>query len=125
MQALYKRLLPVLTSKTNSISNNGNEQNLESLIETAIISLISSIQKYNDNLNDIELKFKQKELQNEELKIKQDEQIKNLTKSLKEKETIFTKQKESLINYYEQLIKDVNTRVKVSYSNNQKPKLNS
>ena len=125
MQALYKRLLPVLTSKTNSISNNGNEQNLESLIETAIISLISSIQKYNDNLNDIELKFKQKELQNEELKIKQDEQIKNLTKSLKEKETIFTKQKESLINYYEQLINDVNTRVKVSYSNNQKPKLNS
>ena len=122
MQALYKRLLPVLTSKTNSISNNGNEQNLESLIETAIISLISSIQKYNDNLNDIELKFKQKELQNEELKIKQDEQIKNLTKSLKEKETIFTKQKESLINYYEQLINDVNTRVKVSYSNNQKPK---
>ncbi len=117
--------MPVLTSKTNSISSNGNDQNLESLIENAIISLINSIQKYNDNLNDIELKFKQKELQNEEIKLKQEEQVKSLTKTLKEKETIFTKQKESLVNYYEQLINDVNSRVKVSYSNNQKTKLSS
>ena len=115
-------MLPILASKTNS---GNNEQNLEKLIENSIISLINTIEKYNDNLNDIEHKFKQKELQNDEIKIKQEEQIKNLNKSLKEKETIFVKQKESLVNYYEQLINDVNSRVKVSYSNSQKNKLNS
>ena len=71
-------------------------------------------------MNEIEFKFKQKEQQNEEVQIKQEELIKNLTKSIKEKETIFNKQKESLINYYEQLINDVNSRVKVSYSNQNK-----
>jgi hypothetical protein len=93
-----------------------NEQNLENLIENAIINIINLIQNYDENLNEIEIKLKEKEAFNEETQIKQDEQIKSLTKLLKEKETIFIKQKESLVNYYEQLINDVNSRVKVSYS---------
>lgn len=131
MQNIYKKLLTVITTSKFSdsnkninalfVNNNNNihesqqqEQFIESLIDNLIINIINIIKTYDDTRVDYELKLKENTNSIDELKQKQEEQIKNLTKSLKEKETIFNKQKESLVNYYEQLINDVNSRVKVS-----------
>lgn len=45
---------------------------------------------------------------------KYEDQINKLTKILKEKESYYSKQKDSLVSYYEQLLNDVNSRVKVN-----------
>ena len=47
------------------------------------------------------------------LEKKTNDQLNKLTKMIKEKENYYSNQKDSMVNYYEQLLNDVNSRVKV------------
>lgn len=91
-----------------------SEQTIENIIDSTISELIKYVQSFEDKLSLIETKLKSKEDYIEQISRKYEHQIQKLNKSVKEKETQFNKQKESLVSYYEQLLNDVNARVKVS-----------
>lgn len=94
--------------------DNLNEQNLEDVIDDTINKLVYYVENFGEKLNKIENNLKLKDEQIILTTRRYEEQIQKLSKSLKEKESSFKKQKDSLVNYYEQLINDVNARVKVS-----------
>jgi hypothetical protein len=94
--------------------DNLNEQNLEDVIDDTINKLVYYVENFGEKLNKIENNLKLKDEQILLITRKYEEQIQKLSKSIKEKESTFKKQKDSLVNYYEQLINDVNARVKVS-----------
>lgn len=97
-----------------NINSNLSEQTIETIIDSAISELINYVQSFEEKLGLIETKLKSKEEYIEQISRKYEHQIQKLSKSLKDKESHFNKQRESLVSYYEQLLNDVNARVKVS-----------
>ena len=97
-----------------NINSNLSDQTIETIIDSAISELLKYVQSFEDKLGLIEAKLKSKEDYIEQISRKYEHQLQKLSKALKDKESHFNKQKESLVSYYEQLLNDVNARVKVS-----------
>lgn len=121
MQSLYKRLLPVFISdKTQSNklklpTDLKEEKNLEEFIDKILKELIIRLNDSEEKLSNAEKELENKQEQITKSQKKHEEHINKLTKIIKEKEVYYTKQNESLVNYYEQLLNDVNSRVKVRF----------
>ena len=115
LQSLYKRLLPA------SISNKHiqlpmdlrEEKHLEEFVDKLVNDLIERLNKTIEKYSNLEKEFIRNEEKLRHVDKKHDEQIVKLTKIIKEKEAHYIKQKDSLVAYYEQLLNDVNSRVKV------------
>jgi hypothetical protein len=119
LQSLYKRLLPVfISNKSQSTklklpTDLKEEKNLEEFIDKTLKELIIRLQNSEEKLSSVEKESEKKQEQIIKSQKKHEEHISKLTKIIKEKEIYYTKQNESLVNYYEQLLNDVNSRVKV------------
>ena len=81
------------------------------LIDEMNERLSTSVSKYSN----LEKEFIRNEDKLRHIHKKHDEQILKFTILIKEKENYYIKQKDSLVAYYEQLLNDVNSRVKVCY----------
>lgn len=118
LQSLYKRLLPVsVLNKRQKVRLPGDlrdEKSLESFLDKLVDELVEHLKAAEDKIGGLEKAYAKKGEDLSALQKKSDDQVTRLTKIIKEKESHHTKQKESLVSYYEQLLNDVNSRVKVS-----------
>ncbi len=119
LQSLYKRLLPIFISdksqstKLKLPTDLKEEKNLEEFIDKILKEVIIRLNNSEEKLSNVEKELESKQEQMVKSQKKHEEHINKLTKIIKEKEVYYTKQNESLVNYYEQLLNDVNSRVKV------------
>jgi hypothetical protein len=114
LKSLYKRLIPIFAmNKKVKLSSNLNGKCDEEFME----SLIRELGEYKRSNDECFAALERDSIRKEEhlngLLKKNDEQLSRLTKTIKEKEIQFANQKETLVAYYEQLLNDVNSRVKV------------
>lgn len=115
LQSLYKRLLPMSISnkQCHLPSDLRDEKYLEDYVEKLLNDLIDRLGLLNEKYANLERELSRSEDKLRHSDKKHDEQILKLTKIIKEKENYYIKQKDSLVAYYEQLLNDVNSRVKV------------
>ena len=115
---MYKRLLPVsvLNQKKSKIklpADLRDEKELETFIDKLVTELVEQVRVGDEKCAALEKSLGKKEDLVQVVQKKSDEQASKLTRVIKEKENHYLKQKDSLVNYYEQLLNDVNSRVKV------------
>lgn len=120
LQSIYKRLLPATQSNRQhhqqqqpTLSDLREEKKLEEHVNKQISDMIERIGSLTAKYSNLEKEFIRNEEKLHHIDKKHDEQILKLTKIIKEKENYYIKQKDSLVAYYEQLLNDVNSRVKV------------
>ena len=119
LQSLYKRILPVLISNKSQVKNLklANEPKDEAILEDFVDNAIAEMVEQNHALNeklcasDKELVLKEDTLQ--QLQKKCEEQATKFSKVLKEKESHYSRQKDSLVAYYEKMVNEANSRIKV------------
>ena len=115
LQSLYKRLLPIsISNKELQLPHDLREEKyLEEFVNKLIADLIERLSSLVNKYSNLEKEFIRNEDKMKHVEKKHDEQILKFTKIIKEKENHYIKQKDSLVTYYEQLLNDVNSRVKV------------
>ncbi len=102
---IKKKLQPILTLF--QIDANDDKH----LLDTLMTKLADYINTTDKNLTEYELKMKTNDKTIEQITATYDEQLQKTLRLLREKETVFHKQKESLVKYYEQLINDPSVKV--------------
>ncbi len=111
IHVIQKKLQPIYAIlKIDTTSSNNKSDSIDILIDKFSDYIKSTDRK----LTEYENKIKSNDKSIEQITRKYDEQLQKTLKLLKDKEIIFNKQKESLINHYEQIVNDLNARVKVS-----------
>ncbi len=114
LQSLYKRLLPVSVLGRKGGKSRGrhglafdedvirDEARLEEFMDKVIEELVESVRCGEEKVSKLEKECMRRE-----------EDVEKLSRVIREKEGQHSKQKDSLVTYYEQLLNDVNSRVKV------------
>ena len=115
LKSLYKRLIPIFAmNKKLKLSSNLSEGKCD---EEFMENLVHELGEYKRTSDECFAALERDSIRKEDhlngLLKKNDEQISRLTKTIKEKEIQFANQKDTLVAYYEQLLNDVNSRVKV------------
>jgi hypothetical protein len=125
LQSLYKRLIPITISNKNSNFQQAplptdlrEEKQLEEFIDRQIEHILEHIHHTDYKLEDMENDMHKKEEILHNIVKKNEDQITKLTRIIIEKENQYKKEKDALVAYYEQLLNDVNSRVKVRFFNN-------
>lgn len=94
-------------------SDLNDEKNLEEFIDSALVELTDHMRAMEEKVASLEKTCAKKDDNLYGLEKKTNDQLNKLTKMIKEKENYYSNQKDSMVNYYEQLLNDVNSRVKV------------
>lgn len=92
-----------------------DEKNLEDFLEKFVPQLVERHKISEEKCKKLENKLDEKQSELDYMQKNYDVQITKLTKIIKEKEIQYSKQKETMTSYYEQILNDVNSRVKVIY----------
>jgi hypothetical protein len=90
-----------------------DEKSLKSFLEKFLAQLVERRKNSEEKCLQLESKLCEKQSELDYMQKNYDVQITKLTKIIKEKEIQYSKQKETMTSYYEQILNDVNSRVKV------------
>jgi len=119
LQSLYKRLMPVSLLGRGQASRPvagelmRDEARLEEFMDRLVGEVVASVRAGEEKIGRLERECARRAEEVKAVGKRSEEEVGKLARVIREKESQHVKQKDSLVCYYEQLLNDVNSRVKV------------